>query len=192
MPLLNQQIKECNISKFVIYSADVKSSWSVSGGFADLQYVERVSSNYIRMSATFASTGFSVKKNGELVGVTEGLSLSSSEFVELTMVDGLGNKFEFSLSDGTALRIEGIRERQSTSTESMVFTLDLVTTDYYHNKLDTYTFDGIITQKKVSEAVKENKSVVINEGQDWKEKIKAHLENHQSCSEFAITVSKKQ
>lgn len=155
MPLLNQQIKECNISKFVIYSADEKSSCSVSGGFVNLQYVESISSNYIRLSATFADTGFSVEKDGELVGVTEGLSLSSSEFVELTMIDGLGNKFEFSLSDGTALRIEGIRERQSTSTESMVFTLDLVTTDYYHNKLDTYTFDGIISQKKVSEAVKE-------------------------------------
>lgn len=152
MSLLNQQIKEYNISKFVIYSTDGSKNCDVRGGFARLQYTESILENYLKLSVTIADTGYSVEKDGELVGLIEGLELSGTEYVELKMEDGLGNFLDFSLSEGTALRIIKIRN-SVIDNESMVFTLDLATTEYLENKFVDKRVSGYFSGK-ISDSVK--------------------------------------
>ena len=160
MSLLNQQIKEYNISKFVIHSTDGTKNCDVTGGFARLQYTESILENYLKLSVTIADTGYSVNKDGELVGLIEGLGLSGTEFVELKLEDGLGNVLNFSIQEGTALRIIKIRN-SVIDNESMVFTLDLATTEYLENKFVDKRVSGSFSGK-VSESVKKILTEYLN------------------------------
>ena len=143
MPLLNQQIKKYDVSKFVIYSTDGRESCDLRGGFARLQYTESILENYLKISVVIADTGFSIKGGEETLSLLEGLEVNGSQYVELILVDGLNNKFEFSVEEGTELRLSGIRDRVEDN-GSMVFTLDLVSAECFENeqvRVDT-SFDG--------------------------------------------------
>lgn len=152
MSLLNQHIKQHNISKFVIYSTDGTKNCDVTGGFVKLDYTESILENYLKLSVTIVDTGYAVEKDGELVGLVEGLNLSGTEYVELKMEDGLGNVLDFSLSEGTALRIIKIKN-SLVDNESMIFTLDLATTEYLENKFVDKRLFGSFSGK-ISDSVR--------------------------------------
>jgi len=135
MGLNNQAVKEFNVTKFRIYSntngkfADIPQK---EGIFVNLHYYESILENSIKATAIIADTGYSIENDGKYVGLIEGLDLSGGEFVELHIEDGYGNKLQFS---GTrVLRIGRIRNKME-HTQNMVFVIDLVTTEFFHNEL---------------------------------------------------------
>ena len=153
MSLLNSHARESNISKFVIYSTDGTKNCDITGGFARLQYTESILENYLKLTVVAADTGFSVEKDGELVGTVEGLDLSSSETVEVKIEDGFGNVLDFSINEDNPLRISRIRDASNTSVDSMNFTLDLVSAEFFENKFVDNRVDGFFSGK-ISETVK--------------------------------------
>jgi len=167
MALLNQHIKSYNISKFVVYSTDGQNTCDLRGGIVKLQYVESILENYLKLSAVIADTGFSIKNGNDTLGVLEGLEVNGSQFVELKIEDGLGNTFNFSISDKTQLRVSAIRDRIE-SNGSMVFTLDLVSAECFENeaiRVDK-SFNGKASdtvEKILTESLKTEKDLHIEE-----------------------------
>ncbi len=119
------------INLFEFHSNYNKPKLDMSGGIVELNYYESILDPTIRVTATFADTGYR-KEESSAVTEEEGLKLTVGEKVELKMTDGYNKTLSF-LGD-KHLRIKEPRQTAST-TNKVTFTVDLFSKESIDNEL---------------------------------------------------------
>lgn len=122
---------QSQINLFEFYSNYGKPKVDMSGGIVELNYFESILDPTIRVTATFADTGYR-KEEGSAVTEEEGLKLTVGEKVELKMTDGYEKTL--SLIGDKHLRIKHPRQTVST-TNKVTFTVDLYSKEAIDNEL---------------------------------------------------------
>jgi len=156
---------QSQIDLFEFYSNYGKPKVDMSGGIIELNYYESILDTTVRVTATFADTGYR-KEEGSAVTEEEGLKLTVGEKVELKMTDGYEKTLSFLGSKH--LRIEEPKQTVST-TNKVTFTVDLFTKEAIDNELVQYRvkqrYDGKISDsinKILKEVLKTPKEVDID------------------------------
>jgi hypothetical protein len=153
------------INFFEFYSNYDRPKVDMSGGIIELNYFESILEPTIRVTATFADTGY---RENEDSAVTEdkGLKLTVGEKVELKMTDGYDKTLSF-IGD-KHLRIKEPRQTIST-TNKVLFTVDFFTKEAIDNELVEnrvkQRYDGKISDsvsRILTEVLKTPKSLDID------------------------------
>jgi hypothetical protein len=90
MPLTTRQIKEVDISEFLITSNDQSTKKNIVGAITDLYYYESVLQETIRVSAIYADTGNMIQTDGSLKTLVDGLPLVGQENTSVKLKDANG------------------------------------------------------------------------------------------------------
>ena len=142
--IVSKDAEPSNINKLSITSNKTGSIVDLSNGVSDLYYYESVLQETIKVSFTFADTGYSISDNGFLTSIIEGLPLYGQEKVDLKMTDNLGNQLSI------PLYVSKINPLYADTKKSLI-ALDLASKEYIMNEQVRLNmrFDG-----KISDHVK--------------------------------------
>ena len=150
--IVSKDAEPSNINKLSITSNKTGSIVDLSNGVSDLYYYESVLQETIKVSFTFADTGYSISDNGFLTSIIEGLPLYGQEKVDLKMTDNLGNQLS------VPLYVSKINPLYADTKKSLI-ALDLASKEYIMNEQVRLNmrFDGkisdhvkkILTDKKI-------------------------------------------
>ena len=142
--IVSKDAEPSNINKLSITSNKTGSIVDLSNGVSDLYYYESVLQETIKVSFTFADTGYSISDNGFLTSIIEGLPLYGQEKVDLKMTDNLGNQLS------VPLYVSKINPLYADTKKSLI-ALDLASKEYIMNEQVRLNmrFDG-----KISDHVK--------------------------------------
>lgn len=150
--IVSKDAEPSNINKLSITSNKTGSIVDLSNGVSDLYYYESVLQETIKVSFTFADTGYSISDNGFLTSIIEGLPLYGQEKVDLKMTDNLGNQLSI------PLYVSKINPLYADTKKSLI-ALDLASKEYIMNEQVRLNmrFDGkisdhvkkILTDKKI-------------------------------------------
>jgi hypothetical protein len=122
---------QAQINLFEFYSNYEKPKVDMSGAIVELNYFESLLDTTVRVTATFADTGYR-KGAGSAVTEEKGLKLTVGEKVELKITDGYEKTLSF-LGD-KHLRIKHPRQTAST-TNKVTFSVDLFSKEAIDNEL---------------------------------------------------------
>lgn len=138
--IVSKDAEPSNINKLSITSNKTGSIVDLSNGVSDLYYYESVLQETIKVSFTFADTGYSISDNGFLTSIIEGLPLYGQEKVDLKMTDNLGNLLS------VPLYVSKINPLYADTKKSLI-ALDLASKEYIMNEQVRLNmrFDGKIS-----------------------------------------------
>ena len=161
--IVSKDAESSNINKLSITSNKTGSIVDLSNGVSDLYYYESVLQETIKVSFTFADTGYSISDNGFLTSIIEGLPLYGQEKVDLKMTDNLGNQLSI------PLYVSKINPLYADTKKSLI-ALDLASKEYIMNEQVRLNmrFDGKISDhvKKIltdGKILNSNKNLDIEE-----------------------------
>lgn len=156
---------QSQINLFEFESNYDRPKLDLAGGIVELNYYESVLDTTVRVSATFADTGYR-KNEGSAVTEEQGIKLTTGEKVSLKITDGYGTTLSFLGSKNFV-----VKEPKQTvgTTNKITFDIDLFTTEAVNNELVPFRvirrYDGKISdtvQSILSETLKTTKQLDID------------------------------
>ena len=141
-----QESNKIDLKKLTIFSENGKEI-DVCRGIVELHYHESILENSVKVSFTFADTGYREKSDDAGVFEEDDLDLQGGEKVYLQLEDDLGKQLNF-INDDYQLRIlrvpNNIEDTQKTGV-----VIHLCTKEYILNELEDYyitkRYDGKIS-----------------------------------------------
>lgn len=141
------QAGEGQIKELIFYS-NYNKPVDVASACIELNYYESILDNTIRLTATFADTGYRKgDQNGMAAFEKDDLNLTSGEQVDIKIIDGYQTELQF--VGPKHLRINGDPSASSEDVNKVVFSVDMYSKESIDNvKTDNYVFgryDGKIS-----------------------------------------------
>lgn len=163
---ISAQAGQSQITLFEIISNYTKAPLSVMGGAVIFDYYESILDTTIRASATLVDTGY--RNSGQQGSAFEGkdTNLNVGEFVNVRIVDGMGNKLDF--TGDSRLRILRTKDVDE-NVNKMNYTINMTSTEYHDNPKEEYAvnrrYDGKIDEsvrRILTECLKTKKNINID------------------------------